>query len=323
VERDGGDRWMFLDVYEHGPAQVAGIGPGDVLEAVDGKYCVPPSMPHFTIGTSHTLLVRKLGAAAETEVVIAVPQRKGTKQRPPMVEPKSPVHALIGPGLGLLKIPHFPGAFGMAFGNALDEGIGDLQRQGCDRIIVDLRGNIGGSLGFAHLASYMCPGRMAIGHSLTPRRLRNGYDPEALPRVPMPRSRAELLITLARFAARDKSVMLLTEGLGEQIFHHRIVVLVNEWTNSAAEMVANLAAENRLATIVGQKTRGNVLGAANFRVGSGYWLRLPVFGWFTSKGRTLEGNGVEPVVQVEILPEALAAGEDNQMRKAIEIVNGL
>jgi C-terminal processing protease CtpA/Prc len=46
--------------------------------------------------------------------------------------------------------------------------------------------------------------------------------------------------------------MLLTQGLGTQPFHNRIVVLVNEWTNSAAEMVANFAAENRLASIVVQ-----------------------------------------------------------------------
>jgi len=139
----------------------------------------------------------------------------------------------------------------------------------------------------------------------------------------MPRSRPELLFTLVRFSFRDKSVMLLTQGLGLQPFHDRIVVLVNEWTNSAAEMVANFAAENRLATIVGQKTRGNVLGAANFRVGGGYWLRLPVFGWFTSKGRSVEGNGVNPDVMVEISPDALADGQDNQMARAVDIVNGL
>ncbi len=149
----------------------------------------------------------------------------------------------------------------------------------------------------------MCPDQIPIGHSLTPRRLRDGYDSETLPRVPMPRSRPELLFTLTRFAFRDKSVMLLTQGLGAQPFHKRTVVLVNEWTNSAAEMVANFAAENRLATIVGQKTRGNVLGAANFKAGGGYWLRLPVFGWFTSKGRSLEGNGVDPDVSVEVSPE--------------------
>src|SRR6266849_3671686 len=96
--------------------------------------------------------------------------------------------------------------------------------------------------------------------------------------------------------------MLLTQGLGTQPFHNRIVMLVNEWTNSAAEIVANFAAENRLATIVGQKTRGNVLGAMNFKVGGGYWLRLPVFGCFTSNGRSLDGNVFDPDVLFEISP---------------------
>ena len=77
---------------------------------------------------------------------------------------------------------------------------------------------------------------------------------------------------LARFALRDKSVVLLTQGLGPQPFHGRVVILVNEWTNSAAEMLAGFASENHLATIVGTKTAGNVLGAVNSKVGAGYWL---------------------------------------------------
>ena len=316
-------KWMFLDVFEGGPAHIAGIRPGDFLEAVDGTACLPPATPYFAIGHTHTLGVRDAGRGSQKkDIVIDVPKRKKSK-RPPIVEPKSPIHSRIGSNIGLLKIPYFPGAMGMGFANELDNAVRDLKQQGCERMIIDLRGNIGGSLGFARLASYMCPGQVAIGHSLTPRRLRNGYDPEALPRVPMPRSKTELLITLARFSFRDKSVMLLTQGLGEQPFHNRIVVLVNEWTNSAAEMLAAFAAENALATVIGQKTRGNVLGATNFKVGSDYWLRLPVFGWFTSKGRSLEGNGVDPDVPIEISPDALAAGQDNQMAAAIEIVNGM
>lgn len=323
LSRDGGHEWMFLDVFEGGPAYVAGIKPGDMLEAVDDTVCVPPSMPSFTIDHSHTLLVKKPAAASAKEVVVEVPKRKGTKQRPPIVEPKSPIHSRIGQDVGLLKITYFPGAAGLGFATALDRAVNDLNLQGCKRLIVDLRGNIGGSLGFARLASYLCAGEIAIGHSLTPRRLRDGYTSETLPRVPMPRNQTELLLTLARFSYRDKSVMLLTQGLGPQTFHNRIVVLVNEWTNSAAEMVANFASENRLATIVGEKTHGNVLGAMNFSVGGGYWLRLPVFGWFTSKGHSLEGNGVNPDVSVEISPDALAEGRDNQMEAAIDIVNGL
>lgn len=320
VTQDGCRRWMFLDVFDDGPAHAVGIKPGDFLEAVDGKDCSPPTTPYFAIGQTHTLVVHNPHSDSRKEIVIAVPMRKGTKQRPPMVEPKSPVHAMIGQHIGLLKIAYFPGAFGLGFANVLDHAVHDLKQRRCDRMIIDLRGNIGGSLGFARLASYMCPGKVAIGHSLTPNRLRSGYDPDALPRVPMPSTRAELVVTLARFAFRDKSVMLLTQGLGQQPFHNRMVVLVNEWTNSAAEMVANFAAERKLATIVGQRTRGNVLGAANFRVGSGYWLRLPIFGWFTAKGQTLEGSGVEPDVLMEDPPEALRQGKDDQLDKAIEIV---
>jgi len=137
----------------------------------------------------------------------------------------------------------------------------------------------------------------------------------------MPRTGVELLWTLARFSLRDKSIFLLTQGLGPQPFHNHIVLLVNEWTNSAAEMVAGFAAENGLATIVGKQTAGNVLGAANFKVGSGYWVRLPVFGWYTSKGNCLEGKGVLPDVVVEVDPPLLNAGVDQQMKKAVEILS--
>jgi C-terminal processing protease CtpA/Prc len=139
----------------------------------------------------------------------------------------------------------------------------------------------------------------------------------------MPRNRPELALTLAQFLFRDKSVVLLVQGLGPQPFHNHIVLLVNEWTNSAAEMVAGFPAENGLATIVGTQTAGNVLGAANFKVGSGYWVRLPVFSWYTSKGNCLEGKGVSPGVLVEVDPCQLNAGVDQQMIKAIAILSGM
>ncbi len=323
VSLNGVHKWMFLDVFQGGPADIAEIRPGDILETVDDAACLPPLAPQFTVGHSNTLTISKRGGAYIERVVVNVPHRKGTKQRPPMVEPKSPVHAMIGPNIGLLTVPYFPGAAGLGFSNALDGAVHDLKQQGCGRLILDLRGNIGGSLGFARLASYMCSGEIAIGHSLTPHRLRSGYSLQDLPAVPMPRTKLGLVFTLARFAFRDKSVILLTQGLGSQPFHNRIVVIVNEWTNSAAEMVAAFAGENRLATIVGNRTRGNVLGASNFQVGCGYWLRLPVFGWNTSKGRSLEGYGVAPDVAVDVSPDGLAAGQDDQLARAIEIVNGL
>jgi carboxyl-terminal processing protease len=320
VTQDGSVRWMFLDVFEDGPAHLAGVKRGDLLFAVDGSACDPSAMPRFRLGQTYGLSISDVKGETRRDVAIELPNRTGTKQRPPILEPKPLKHAMIASGVGLLQIVYFPGAMGLGFAKTLDAAIADLKKQGCDRLIIDLRGNIGGSLGFARLASYMCAGRIPIGNSLTPGRLRKGYDREQLPRVPMPCTRAKLLFRLAQYAVKDKSLFLLTQGLGPQPFHGRIAVLVNEWTNSAAEMVASFASENRLATIVGTKTAGNVLGASNFKVGSGYWLRVPVFGWYTSQGNCLEGKGVLPDVTVEVEPYQLNAGVDQQMDKAIEIV---
>jgi C-terminal processing protease CtpA/Prc len=319
----GKERWFFLDVFEGGPAQDAGVKPGDMLLAVNGTEYIPPTMPPFNVGETYDLRIADATGENARHVPATVPKRKGTRSRPPIVEPKPLSHAMVAPGVGLLRVTYFPGELGIGFANALDPVMKSLKESGANRLIIDLRGNIGGGLGLARLASYLCPGQIPIGYSLTQGRLRTGYKREDLPSVPMPSSRVALLWTLARFTFRDKSLFLLTQGLGPQPFHNKIVLLVNEWTNSAAEMVAGFAAENGLATIVGKKTAGNVLGAANFKVGSGYWVRLPIFGWYTSKGDCLEGKGVLPHLEMEIDPALLNTGIDQQMNKAIEILTEL
>jgi carboxyl-terminal processing protease len=137
----------------------------------------------------------------------------------------------------------------------------------------------------------------------------------------MPSSAWELVYALFRYSAKDKSLMLMTPAAGPQPFHGRIVVLVNEWTNSAGEMLAAFAREQAGAQVVGQRTRGNVLGAANFKVGGRYWLRLPVFGWYTSRGCGLEGSGVSPDVNVSA--EGLLDGVDDQLAAAHRIAKTL
>jgi C-terminal processing protease CtpA/Prc len=48
---------------------------------------------------------------------------------------------------------------------------------------------------------------------------------------------------------------------------------------------------------------------------------LPVFGWYTSQGNSLEGKSVLPDVVVDIDPLLLSTGIDQQMEKAIEILS--
>ncbi len=315
----GRPHWMFLDVFEDSPAARAGATPGQLLVSVDGTPAAPPVFPVFRFGQDHEVTT-KLPAQEETRnLVITIPHRKARKGRPPLIEPKSVGQRMLTQEVGLLRVPFFPGSFGIRFSKLLKAAMEDLKSKGCDRLIIDLRGCLGGSLGFANLVSYLCADRIPIGYDITRKRLQRGYTAAELPRVPMPGTKAGVLFCLARFSVQDKSLMLLTQGLGRQPFHGHIVMLVNEFTNSAGEMAAQFAKDTKLATLVGQTTMGNVLGSTTFNVGSGYILYMPILGWYSPNGNYTEGSGVQPDVLVDIDPEALASGIDAQLNRALDV----
>ena len=325
VDTPLGKRWMFLDVIEDGAAHRAGIQSGHILLSVEAVPSMPPQQPRFRIGGMHRLALGMADGESPREITIEIPNR-AAKDRPPMIEPRSVSHRMLDVELGYLRVATFPGAVGLDFAKSLGTAINDLIKRGCKRLIIDLRGNVGGGLGSLRLMSYLSPEKLPIGHSLTRRRLQKGYQKEKLTKIDrIPSSKIELLLMALRFTLlqRDRSLLLVTEGFGPQPFHGRTVILTNEYTHSAAEMVASFARENRLAMLVGTTTAGEVLGGANFKLVGGYRLRMPVAGWYTWSGECIEGKGVPPDVPVEIHPESLVLGTDNQLGKAIEVAQAL
>src|SRR5438477_1657948 len=324
VETPQGKRWMFVDVIEDGPTFQAGIHPGELLLSIDSELIIPPTSANFRIGGSHQLEIGTFGGD-KRQVVVEVPNR-AAKDRPRMIEPRSLSHRMLAPDTGLVRVATFPGRVGQSFAKGLDAAVRDLKDHGVKRLIVDIRGNIGGGLGSLRLLSYLCSGKVETGYSLTRSRLRKGYRKENLTRIgKIPATKAELLMMALRFKVfqRDRSMVLVTEGLGPQPFHGRVVLLINEHTHSAAEMAGSFARQNRFATLVGTRTAGQVLGGANFKLVGGYILRIPVAGWYTWQGECIEGKGVEPDFVVENSPESLGAGSDAQLDKALELVKSL
>jgi hypothetical protein len=172
--------------------------------------------------------------------------------------------------------------------------------------------------------SYLTPGKTEVGYSLTRARKERGYEREKLPRFGrIPSHKPTLLWLALRYGFLDKSILVVTEGLGPQRFHGRIIVLVNEHTASAGEMVAAFAEENALATIVGNKTPGRLLSGSAFKAGFGYIVGLPVAAYLTWQGSLIEGRGVAPTIPVAQTPAQLLAGEDPQMQKALELARAL
>ena len=320
IEQHGlGTAWMFQDVIEDGIAYRAGIKPGDILRQIDGRDIRPPEKPAFLLGATHNLTLLN---GTSRSVVLEIPN-KAAKDRPPLIEPRSLVYRMLNGHIGLIKIASFPGSIGEKLAAELNTAIVNLNRVGCRKMIFDLRGNVGGGLGSLRLMSLLCPDKKPIGHSLTRRGMQKGLTKHQLVRIgKVPIKKIDLLsmVVKFRFIHKDRSMVLVTEGLGAQTFHGRVVILINEHTYSAAEMVASFAKQYRLATLVGTRTPGQVLGGVNFKLSNSYTLRMPIACWYTWDDECIEGLGVQPDVEVTVRREDLLLGQDKQLEEAVKLL---
>lgn len=309
---------MFQDVHMGGPAYTAGIRPGDLLLKAADRGLEPPTELVFPMSAAVTIVVRKPDGK-EILHSLQIPSPK-TREHP-LSTPKAIVCSELPGKVGHLKVTMFPGTVGVDFAHQLDRAMQNLE--GCDRLIVDLRGNTGGGIGGLRLMSYLTPKKIEVGYSLTRARREGGYEKERLPHFRrIPAHKSSLIWLALRYAFADRSIVVVTEGLGPQKFHGRIVLLVNEHTAGQAEMVAAFAEENQLATIVGTKTAGRLLTGMGFKTGHGYYLGLPIANYLTWQGRMIEGAGISPAVPIEMDFDALMAGgetRDNQLEKALEV----
>ena len=316
---NGDERWMFQDVHQGGPAYAAGIEPGDLLLECGGREIRPPDDLTFSVGESANLLIEKL-RGGQQRLRVQLPMPKSHKH--PVTTPQA-VHARkLTDDIGLLGVAMFPGVIGIDVAKDIDRGMAALG--GCRRLIVDLRGNTGGGIGGLRLMSYLTPGKLEVGYSLTRKRRERGYKREELTRFGrIPSHKAALVWLALRYAFVEKSILLVTEGFGPRNFHGRVVLLVNEHTASAGEMVSAFAEENNLAILVGTKTPGRLLSGSAFKVGHGYVLGLPVAAYLTWQGRMLENDGITPKFRVELSRDGLREERDTQLETAVQVVQAM
>jgi C-terminal processing protease CtpA/Prc len=318
VETPQGSAWVVQDVHEGGPAHEAGLQPLDVLREIDAKPVAPPEQAMFPMGSNPRLTVQRDSNSVNLD--LKIPPPRSTKQ--PYSEPRAVVSSVLGDSVGYLKVVIFPGLLGLDVSRQIDAAVKELSA--CDRLILDLRGHLGGGLGVLRLMSYLTPGKIPIGYTVSRRKAEAGYRKEDLPtlgRLATDKPNWFAIASLAiKYAGRDPSVALVSEGLGPQKWHGRIVILVNEHTVSAGEMVSAFAQENNLAKIVGTETAGRLIPGSGFKVGFGYMVIMPKAAYLTWHGQRFEGRGIIPDVAVPWSPEAYSAGNDNQLEAALDLI---
>lgn len=163
----------------------------------------------------------------------------------------------------------------------------DLENKGAKKIILDLRYNTGGLVDEAlKIANYFIP---------------EGKD---------------ILITVD---SSDNKVVTKTEE--ENITDVELVVLVNEYSASASEILVGALKDNERAKIVGTTTYGKGVIQNVFSLVDGSVLKLTVAEYFTPNENKIHKTGITPDYEVE-LPDVEndEEFEDTQLNKALEIL---
>ena len=295
-------RWVLQDVHEGGPAYEAGLVPGDVVETIDGASPGPDEPPIFAMGSEAVFGIQR--DDQHCTVPVPIPAPRSRKQPTAAMRPVT--WSTLDGNVGYMKVPILPGLLGLDVARTIDTAMSELAD--CERLVLDLRGHVGGGLGVLRLMSHLTPDRTPIGYTVTRKAAERGFDKATLPRLdrlPTNLPNPLAIATMAfRFVGRDTSVALMSEGLGPKKWHGRAAILVNEHTISAGEMVAAFASENGLATIVGTETAGRLIPGSGVKVGMGYMLVIPKAEYRTWSGQRFEGRGVQPAVPAQFAIDA-------------------
>lgn len=107
-----------------------------------------------------------------------------------------------------------------------------------------------------------------------------------------------------------------------------LVLLINEGSASASEIMAGAMKDTGRATLIGTKTFGKGIVQSVNRFGSdGEGIKMTVSEYFTPNGINIHGIGIEPDIEINLSEDAQGYGNefyntDNQLQKAVEVLNG-
>lgn len=166
-----------------------------------------------------------------------------------------------------------------------EEALNELTAQGMTGLIVDLRNNPGGNLNtVCEMLDLVLPkGTIVYTEDKDGKRETATSDDEHQINVPM-------------------------------------VVLVNGNSASASEIYAGAIQDYGIGKIVGTQTYGKGVVQQIFDLGDGTSVKLTIAEYFTPNGRSIDGEGITPDVEVEYEADENNPEADNQLEKALEVM---
>ena len=99
-----------------------------------------------------------------------------------------------------------------------------------------------------------------------------------------------------------------------------VIVLINQGSASASEILAGALRDGRSIKLIGEKTFGKGTVQELQQLSGGSNLKITVAHWLLPKGDLIDKNGIKPDFEVKISDKDIEAKKDTQLEKAIEIL---
>jgi len=250
IQIDVRDGWITVVApLPETPAERAGVETGDQIIEVDGKS---------TEGWKNDQAVKALRGEAGSKIVITV-RRSGIPDPIKYRLTRAQIHmrsvpqgTLFDAGVGYISL----NPVSETSAEELRQEIAGMKGKGMKSLIMDLRGNPGGLLDQGVKVADLF------------------LD-----------SRQEIVSTRGRARGSTKEFFDEARQAWPDL---PIVVLVNDGTASAAEIIAGALQDHDRAVVVGAPTFGKGLVQTLFPLGEGVALKLTTARWFTPSGRTIQ-----------------------------------
>lgn len=230
------------------PAFFGGLKRGDRIVSINGK-------PSIGKAINNEKVMSRLKGAANTEVKVTI-YRKGKKLQKTLVRNTIPIatvpaYYMIAEQTGYIQISQFSLPTAQEFHAAALQ----LQAKGMKKLLLDLRGNGGGTMDAA----------IQIADEFLP----NGY----------------LILSSKGQHSKEMKYWATKEGILEKT---KVVVLIDAQSASASEILAGALQDNDRAKIVGRRSYGKGLIQQDKRLKDGSNLRITVARYYTPSGRSIQ-----------------------------------
>ena len=275
---------QVISPLEGTPAQTAGLRAGDKILMINGTSTTDMSLEEA---------VNLIRGQKGTQVSLMILRQGWDKPK----EIKITRDVIQVPSLKLEmrdegKIAYIKlYGFGAKAANDFAEASINILNSQAEKIILDLRNNPGGYLEIAQdIAGWLLPSGKTVA--------------------------------IEDFAGKQEQKFYKAQG-NSWLEKYPLVVLINQGSASASEILAGALRDNRGIKLIGEKSfgKGSVQELEDLPGNSS--LKITVAHWLTPSGKLISDVGLEPDIKVEMTDQDYENEKDPQLDKALEIIRGM